>query len=119
MWFHPEMPAAVLPVDPFAAVIKPAANVASLTVEVPAAAEIWLEGVKTKQAGTMRTFVSPELTPGKEYTYEIRGRWLENGKEIQQTRNVVVHAGDQLPHSLPWLAGTGNPVRTQTRICES
>jgi uncharacterized protein (TIGR03000 family) len=68
---------------------------AILNIQVPADAEIWVEGEKTKQTGTNRTFRSPPLEPGKNYTYEVKVRWMEDGKPVEKTENVPVHAGEQ------------------------
>jgi uncharacterized protein (TIGR03000 family) len=82
----------------FAATIEaaPDVNSATMNVHVPAGAEIWFEGVKTGQRGDARTFVSPPLEPGRGFTYEIRARWTEDGKAIEQTRPVHVHAGESV-----------------------
>jgi uncharacterized protein (TIGR03000 family) len=66
----------------------------TLNIAVPADAEIWFDGNKTRQTGTARSFVSPPLTPGHDYAYEVKTRWLENGYEVTQTRRVIVHASD-------------------------
>jgi uncharacterized protein (TIGR03000 family) len=63
---------------------------------VPANATIWVEGVKTDQTGTQREFVSPELTPGKRFTYTVRVRSrADDGKVVDETRKVYVRAGDR------------------------
>ena len=66
-----------------------------LSVRVPADAEIWVDGVATRQTGTSRKFVSPPLSAGQEYTYELTARWTENGREVVQTRRIDVTAGDR------------------------
>jgi uncharacterized protein (TIGR03000 family) len=81
---------------PVNVVPPPDEPVVLFTVEVPAAAEVTIEGVKCKQTGTSRQFVSPPLVPGKQYAYEIRARWTEDGREVEQTRNLVVTAGERL-----------------------
>jgi uncharacterized protein (TIGR03000 family) len=87
----PEQPA------PLAVLAVPESQpIAHFTVEVPAAAEVFLEGIKTKQTGPSRAFVSPPLAPGKQYLYEVRARWTENGQVVEQTRSVVVSAGARL-----------------------
>jgi uncharacterized protein (TIGR03000 family) len=70
----------------------------SFDVRVPKVdAEIWFEGRKTGQTGLIdRRFVSPPLTPGVKYTYEIRVRWFEDRKVTDQTRRVRVHAGERV-----------------------
>jgi uncharacterized protein (TIGR03000 family) len=66
----------------------------TVNVSVPADAEIWFDGTKTAQTGTARRFVSSPVTPGPDYTYEVKVRWRENGTAVIQTRRVIVHAGD-------------------------
>src|SRR5262249_32174422 len=67
-----------------------------IDVRVPADAVLWFDDSPTSQTGTSRRFVSPPLNPGKEYSYRIKGRWKENGQDVTSTREVAVHAGDQL-----------------------
>lgn len=71
----------------------PADTMAHIQVRVPVDAEIWFSGEKTHQAGTTREFVSPPLPPNQVFTYEIRARWLVDGKEVAQTRRIEVTAG--------------------------
>jgi uncharacterized protein (TIGR03000 family) len=70
----------------------PRDNMARLLVLVPENAELWVNGTKTKQTGAQREFVSPALTPGKSYSYELKARWTENGKTVEETRTVHVQA---------------------------
>ena len=64
----------------------PADTRAFIQVRVPAAAEIWFDGEKTSQTGSVRDFVSPALQTGRSFTYEIRARWTdEGGKVIEKT----------------------------------
>jgi uncharacterized protein (TIGR03000 family) len=71
-------------------------NAAHVTVRVPADAQLWFQNTLTRQQGTVREFQSPQLAPGKDYVYDVRARWRENGRDIDQTRHVEVHAGSQL-----------------------
>ncbi len=64
-----------------------------LDVRVPGNAEIVIEGEKTTQTGPRRLFISPPLAPGKNYTYELKVKWMQDGKEVNQTRTVPVTAG--------------------------
>lgn len=36
--------------------------------------------------------MSPALPAGKNFTYEIKARWMENGKPVEQTRSIHVQA---------------------------
>jgi uncharacterized protein (TIGR03000 family) len=76
-------------------------GVAQVIVEVPDGAEVWLEGVKMKQLGSTRHFVSPPLPPGAKYEYEIKAQWNENGRPVEQRQNVIVGAGNQASISFP------------------
>jgi uncharacterized protein (TIGR03000 family) len=72
----------------------PAASSVSIDVRLPVAdAEVWFEGDKTKQTGTLRSFVSPALKPGAPYTYHVKARWQVDGTPFEQSRTVVVQAG--------------------------
>jgi uncharacterized protein (TIGR03000 family) len=86
----------LLPLDitpPAPAPVAPGDTKAYVQVVVPANAEIWFDGDKTSQTGSRREFVSPPLDPGTDYAYEIRARWLENGKLVEETRTVTVRGG--------------------------
>jgi uncharacterized protein (TIGR03000 family) len=72
-----------------------------IEVRVPADADIWFDDAKTTQTGTVRQFVSPPLTPGYDYTYEIRARWTEEGRRVSHTRRVSVHAGERVRVTFP------------------
>jgi uncharacterized protein (TIGR03000 family) len=65
-----------------------------LNVQVPPDAKVWIDGYQTKETGALRHYVSPPLTPGKNYSYELRASWTANGQPVDRTRRVTVHAGD-------------------------
>jgi len=73
----------------------PSAGTATVTVTVPEGATVYVEGQALKsQTGTTRQFVSPALTPGKTYTYDIRATWTgPDGKKVERTVSVDVRAG--------------------------
>lgn len=64
-------------------------------VKVPPQAEVWINGDKTSRTGSQREFISNGLIPGRTYTYEIRARWTENGKEVERTRKIKVQGGER------------------------
>src|SRR5262249_54198832 len=47
----------------------------------------------TKQAGAERTYVTPELPPGKEYVYQVKIEYTRHGRMMTQTKPVTVRAG--------------------------
>jgi uncharacterized protein (TIGR03000 family) len=73
----------------------PANNFANVEVRVPANAEIWFDGVKTNQTGELRNFSTPPLEAGRNFSYEVRARWTEDGKPVERTRTVRVRAGER------------------------
>lgn len=72
----------------------PKDDMAHILVVVPENAELWFNGTQTKQSGPMREFISPKLTVGKRYAYDIKARWQENGKTVEQTRTAHVQANN-------------------------
>lgn len=72
------------------------ANVVYIEVAVPADAQVWLGPTPSDQAGPVRTFVSPPLEAGYDYSYTIRARWTENGIPVTRERKVPVRPGDRL-----------------------
>jgi uncharacterized protein (TIGR03000 family) len=73
------------------------ANTVHINVVVPEPnAQVSFEGAPTSQGGMVRRFESPEVTPGRDYVYDIRAQWEQNGRTVTQTRQVRVQAGDVL-----------------------
>jgi uncharacterized protein (TIGR03000 family) len=72
---------------------SPAGNEADVRVVTAPGAQLWFNGVLTTQAGDQRSFNTPDLQPGKTYSYEVKVRWMENGRPIERTRTVAVAAG--------------------------
>lgn len=78
---------------------------ASLTLEFPAAAKVWLDGQPVAgEAGKERVLTSPVLKPGDKYTFKVRAEWDANGKTYEYTREVSAGPGDR--SKLTVLAGT-------------
>jgi uncharacterized protein (TIGR03000 family) len=71
-------------------------NTAVIDVRLPAGAVIRFGAQKTTSTGPERYFVSPALTPSKEYVYEVTARWHEGAREVTRTRSLSVRAGDRL-----------------------
>ena len=72
-------------------------NAALLEVRVPENAQLWFAGARTAQTGPVRHFVSPSLSPGQTFTYEIRARWTDaSGRWVDRTKQVKVKAGARI-----------------------
>jgi uncharacterized protein (TIGR03000 family) len=78
-----------------------ASDAVEMILKVPSTAELWFNDTKTApQAKAVRHFVTPALEPGHDYSYDIRVRWTEEGRPVEQTRRVLVRAGDRVTLNL-------------------
>jgi uncharacterized protein (TIGR03000 family) len=70
-------------------------DTALLRVHLPMDAKLFF-GTKevTGQSGSMRLFRSPSLDRGSNYQYDLRAQWTENGRTVERTRTVPIHAND-------------------------
>ena len=83
-------------------------NAATVTVSVPPNARVWVGDYLTRSVGPVRTFESPELQAGKEYTYKVRATWTDaTGKQVTQTQDVDVTAGGNARVTFPTASTTG------------
>jgi uncharacterized protein (TIGR03000 family) len=78
---------------------------AYIVVRVPPDAELWFDGLKMTPMGHVRVFHSPPLTPRVRYVYEVRARWLENGRPVTQTQTVPIYAGEPVNVDFPIAPG--------------
>jgi uncharacterized protein (TIGR03000 family) len=70
-------------------------NTARVNVMLPSDADLFIQGVRMTEQGSYREFVSPPLIPGEDYTYDIRARWNENGRDVVRSEVVRVRAGQR------------------------
>jgi uncharacterized protein (TIGR03000 family) len=75
---------------------SPIITTAAIVVRLPADAALSFQGVWTTQTGAVRHFVTPALSPGDSYTYDISAAWTEGGREVTRKRHITIHAGDRL-----------------------
>jgi uncharacterized protein (TIGR03000 family) len=63
-------------------------------VKVPSVdTEVWFDGKKTNNTGVVRVFQTPELPPGKDFTYTVRADWMRDSLPVSLERTVTVRAG--------------------------
>ena len=65
-----------------------------LTVEVPADAKIFVNGQETASTGENRQYISRNLKPGYNYTYEVRAEVTRDGKKVEEVKTIDVRAGE-------------------------
>ncbi len=93
----------------------PVQDFVNVTVLVPAAdAQVWFENKLTTQRGTERLYESPPLAPNHSHTYTIKARWMENGKAVNQERQVNVQAGQNITVNFRENAREDVPAPTST-----
>jgi uncharacterized protein (TIGR03000 family) len=96
-------------VAPAAPVVQPAATSQSffnnpdqnnrsvlIQMNVPENAQVWFGDQATRQTGASRQYVSPPLTSGQLYVYDVRVRWNRDGQPAERTQRVTVRAGDRI-----------------------
>jgi len=90
-------------------------HTALIEVRVPAGAEVLFDGSTTKQTGTFRSFVSPPLESGRDYSYEVQAKWTdENGKAVDQKRTIRVNPGQRTTVDFLSRPDTDRPGGTRT-----
>ena len=68
-------------------------NEAVVVVRVPEGAKLFANGQPTNLTGTERTFATPALTPGHDFTYTMSVEWTANGETKTAKQQVTVRAG--------------------------
>jgi uncharacterized protein (TIGR03000 family) len=69
-------------------------NRATLTVRLPAKAQLLVDGKPTRSTSTTRRFTSPPLQQGQGYHYILEARMERDGKTVKTEKRVDVQAGD-------------------------
>jgi len=82
------------------------ANKATLTVSLPADAQLTVNDEPTAVPSGQRVFVAPNLEPGKVYPYTFKARVVRDGEVHILTRHVKVRAGDKVDIRFPNGAAT-------------
>jgi uncharacterized protein (TIGR03000 family) len=86
---------------PMPMIVGTAEPVAYLDIKVPPDAEIWIDDARTQQTGSDRTFVTPPLPVDRASTYEIKAKWTEAGRSVEQAQIVLVQPGRRIPVTFP------------------
>jgi uncharacterized protein (TIGR03000 family) len=63
-----------------------------LRVIVPPNAVVWVAGERTTLTGPARDFLTPPLTPGRDYVYRVRARWMTESGPTEEMREVRIRA---------------------------
>jgi uncharacterized protein (TIGR03000 family) len=73
---------------------------ATLVVELPADAKLTIDDAPTTSTSAVRTFVTPDLAPEKDFSYTLKAEIVRDGRTLTLTEKVGVRAGEQTRVSL-------------------
>ncbi len=96
---HPWKTAFPLPGGP--TTLPRSSECAYLSITVPEGAAVLLDGAPTEQTGPKRVYVTPALKPNERYSYEVKVRWVQDGKPVEQTQTVQLQAGSRVEAIFP------------------
>jgi len=68
---------------------------ATIIVSLPADAKLMIDETLTTSTSDRRVFVSPNLNAGKEYHYNLKATFVQDGKTVELTKRVAVIAGNE------------------------
>jgi uncharacterized protein (TIGR03000 family) len=100
------------PTDSGAGLYRPSAS-ATLTVQVPADARVFVNGLATTSTGSLRRYVSNGLRAGYNYTYQIRAEIVRDGQTIAETKTVKLQAGDAPNVEFALNGSDSDPIANQ------
>jgi uncharacterized protein (TIGR03000 family) len=72
------------------------AEVAHITVRLPADARLTVDGVECSLTSATRTFDTPSLALGREYSYVLKVEVARGGQRIVQTKKVAFRPGESV-----------------------
>jgi uncharacterized protein (TIGR03000 family) len=75
-------------------------NRATVTVQLPADARLFVDGVSCPLTSDTRSFETPPLENGKSYFYMLRAEMIRNGQTRTLSRQVFVQAGQRVTANL-------------------
>jgi uncharacterized protein (TIGR03000 family) len=95
-----------------------------LLVQLPPDAKLFVDGREVNLTPEIRNVLTPELTPGRDYYYTLMVQAVRGGKPVEETRRVVVRAGQASPADFRDLGvasqelPSAKPARITVRIPE-
>jgi uncharacterized protein (TIGR03000 family) len=93
--------------------LAPPAVSALINVACPSNADLYFQGMRIGEPGTLRRFTTPELNPLMAYTYDVRAVWMQGGRAVSESQRILVRAGDRLTLTFPGTpAASPGPVIT-------
>lgn len=75
--------------------LKPTADKAVVAVKLPADAVLYADGQLTRLTSSERTFLTPALTGGQRYQYDLKVEYVRDGQSITDSKKIFVKAGER------------------------
>jgi uncharacterized protein (TIGR03000 family) len=69
---------------------------ATIIVSLPADAKLFVDDAATVSTSSRRSFVSPTLPVGREFSYTLKAQYTKDGKPVVVTKDVAVRAGAEI-----------------------
>lgn len=70
------------------------ASVATVVVNLPADATLFVDGDKVPMTSSTRSFRTPQLQAGRDYFYTMKVEAVRNGEKVEKTSRLIVRAGE-------------------------
>lgn len=71
-------------------------STATLTLEFPAPAKVWLNDELVEgKAEAVRVLTSPAIRFGEKFTFRVRAKWERDGQTFEYTREAALGSGDR------------------------
>jgi uncharacterized protein (TIGR03000 family) len=69
---------------------------ATLTLQLPVAGEVWLDGKKvSSEKSDEQVLISPVMKPGEQYKFNVKAQWTHKGKTYETARAITLGAGER------------------------
>jgi uncharacterized protein (TIGR03000 family) len=78
----------------------PSGQPAEITLNVPLDAIVFVDGQRTNTSGLSRRFVTPPLSSGQKYYYDVKVSWIEGSRPRVYNRHLSFKAGDRIALNL-------------------
>jgi uncharacterized protein (TIGR03000 family) len=79
---------------------------AKLIVSLPDNAKLYVDDQLMKTEASVRTFNTPALQQGQTYYYMLRAEVVREGQTYEETRRILIRAGDTVRAEFPELERT-------------
>ena len=90
------LPPISIPTTPPVSKVPTNTSGATFLVILPENADLFVDGKKSDRKGKKRMIFSPDLKPGKIYSYTFKAIWTDNELQKEESREVFFSLGDEL-----------------------